>query len=355
MITDAQLIELDGIGQRVDSFVFELLNADRSIAGALEVEGDVAPLIEVNTQRRAFRTLTSLTVADPPSSLNLGLERVRPVMFLQNGSRYELGVLMFGQDSRQPTSPREPWVPQLYDESFLLDQGLYRSWSIAVGTSALAAFVAMATEVLEPLSIPWDYSAASDVLVSSPILYAVGSSRLDALNALAQVLGMLPPYFSNRGVHTLSPGPQPGATVDHTYGAGTRIFKDSTTVTSSGAAAPNRYIVTGDNIGGEVIFGVYDLPPAAPHSALNNGGAIIPVVHSVPGVSNATLAANIAYVDALTDQSTYGTAVFASAPDPRHDTFDTVELLRLPYLETGWTLACAPGGNHVHSLARLWS
>lgn len=352
--TDADLLDLaPGIGQRLDGFAFTLLNSDRTPAGSLSVSKRAAPSIQVSTNRTSMRTVNNLIVVDPPALSELAGLRLQPSMILQNGTVKRLGVLMFGQDQRQPISPRSPWVPQLYDEAFLLDQKLPASWSLPKGGSVLGTFAAMAGEILDPLGIPAVYDVP-DVAADSDLLWAVGSSRNDALVSQAKLLGALPHFFDNDGVHRLQMPPTIDLDPEHFYDAGGRIIKNSVTTTSNLFSAPNRYIVTGDNISGAPVAGYYDLPPSAPHSAANNGGQIIAATQAVPGVTDPGLAAQIAYVNAITDRTTYGTAEFDSIIDPRHDIYDTVHLLGVTYLETGWTIECKAGGFMHHQLTRIY-
>jgi hypothetical protein len=352
--TDAELLDLaPGLGQRRDGFGFVLLNSDRTPAGSLSVSKSSSPSVQVSTSRTSMRTMSGLIVVDPPDLQQLAALRLQPVHILQNGTVKRLGVLMFGQDQRQPTNPRTPWVPQLYDETFLLDQKLDASWSLPQGGSVLATFTAMAGEILDPLGVPHVYDVP-DVAADSNLLWPVGSSRNDALVSQAKLLGALPHFFDNDGVHRLQMPPTIDLDPEHFYDSGGRIVKDSVTITSNLFSAPNRYIVTGDNISGAPVAGYYDLPPSAPHSAASNGGQIISTTQAVPGVTDPELAAQIAYVNAITDRTTYGTATFDSPTDSRHDIFDTVHLLGITYLETGWTLTCKEGGAMSHQLTRIY-
>lgn len=351
VISDIDAIERSR--QRVDTFTFRLLNPDRSPMDAeLHAHADSPPQLQVQTSRTSFRTLSGMIVEDPPLGLDIDRARVQPVLTLSNGSQYRLGVLMFGTLGRNIYEGAEVWQPELFDETFLLDQGLDRNWSIGQGASVLTAFEQMAAEVLDPLLIPHDFQVG-DVAAEQPISYRVGSSRHQALLGLATLLGALPPFFSNTGVYTLKAPPSIGQ-IDHVYGMGDRIFDATTTISSNRYKAPNRYIVTGADVNGSAIRGVYDLPATAPNSYANTGRIVTAPVHAVPGVTSEALARQIAYVDAITDTNSYTTATFSAAADPRHDTFASVALLGVEYLETGWALTCESGGAHQHTLAAQW-
>lgn len=352
-ISDQDLIE-GKTRQRADTFTFRLLNPNRTpMGGELKAHADSPPTLQVQTTRTSFRTLSGLTVEDPPLDLDIDRARVQPILTLSNGTQHALGVLMFGTLGRNIYAGSEVWQPELFDETFLLDQGLDRTWTIQQGGSVLTAFVQMAGEVLDPLGIPADYRV-SDVPASQPITHRVGKSRQTALGELAALLGALPPYFANAGAHTLKPPPTLGA-FEHVYGMGTRIFDQTTTLSSNRYKAPNRYIVVGADVNGTPIRGVFDLPAAAPNSYANTGRIVTADLHTVPGVTSEELANQIAYVDALTDRNTYSTATFSAAADPRHDTFGAVKLLDLGYVETGWSLTCESGGAHAHTCSAVFA
>jgi hypothetical protein len=345
---------LDRIGgQRADRFVFRLLNANRSPAGPdLLVQESSTPRVQVQTGRKIMRTCSGVTISNVPADLDPNRMRVQPILTLSDGTVWPLGILMFGTLGERVYATGNELAPELFDENFLLDQGLDRTWSLEKDASVLATFMAMAAEVLVPLGIPHTYSV-QDQPAANPISWKVGSSRLDALNAMATLLGALPPFFDNSGTHRLKAPPQTGS-ADHVYASGGRIFDATTTLSSNRYKAPNRYIVVGDDVSGSPVRGVYDLPDAAPNSLAKTGRVVTAPTHTASGVKDAGLAAQIAYVDALTDKTAYATARFSAAADPRHDVFDSFALFGDLYLETGWDLACVSGGEHSHDGTRQW-
>lgn len=368
-IADAPLIELDGIGRRVDSFRFELLNTDRTSKGLLKVGG--VPTVDLDTTRTTPRTLSGLTLHDPDGSkedeqfvpldeIDAPRSRVRVIAKLQNGSEWPLGVFMFGTDNRSIASIGETWAPELFDETFLLDQDLAQTWVLPKGGSVLGLFTQIAGQLLGPLGIPTDYQV-DDVAAAAPLTYKVGTARNGseqspgALASLAALLGAMPPFFSNSGAHTLKQAPAWNSPIDHVYEPGSRIEDPSITLTDSAYKAPNRYLVVGDDTAGGAVRGVYDLPASAPNSFAATGRRVTAPVHTVSGVTDPVLANLIAYVDSLKDRTTYRTASFVGAFDPRHGVYDTVQLLGVPYLETGWSVQCKSGGGHRHALTHMWA
>lgn len=352
-VADAPLIELRGIGRRVDQFAFELLNTDRTPQGTIKASAGNAPSVDMDTTRTTVRTLSGLTIDNPPD-IDLARSRIRVTATLQNGSSFPLGVFMFGTDARNLSSVGEEWAPELFDETFLLDQDLDRTWSLAAGGSVLGLLRSMAGQILDPLGIPIDYPV-DDVPAASPLVYKVGTPRNGALVALSALLGAMPPFFSNAGAHTLKKAPRFDSPIDHVYEAGTRIVDQTPTIVNSSYKAPNRYLVVGDDTAAGAVRGVYDLPASAPNSFAATGRRVTAPVHTVSGVTDPVLANLIAYVDSLRDRTTYGTASFAAAFDPRHGVYDTVSFLGVTYLETSWSVQCTSGGDHRHQLTRMWS
>lgn len=353
VISDEDLLDLRGIGQRQDSYTFLLLDSARTVLGMLTPVADGSPSVQVDTSRQSFRTVSGFTLIDPPSDIDLTRDRVQPVLTLPNGSSFPLGVLMFGEDSRRIYDRGQVWTPQLFDENFLLDQSLGRTWSLPKDGSVLGFFTDLATTVLDPLGIPHDYDVP-DMPSAQAVVKKAGTSRLTAMNESAAALGCFPPYFDNDGVHRLRLAPKVVTVPDHSYGLGTRIFDDTTTLTSSLYKAPNRYIVIGKDLAGGPVRGVYDLPPSAPNSYGMTGRVVTAPVHSIPSITTNELARTAAYVDALTDQTSYRAAEFAAAADPRHGLFESVALFDDLYMETGWTLNMTAGADHSHSLTGVF-
>lgn len=355
VISDMALIELIGIGQRADAFSLRVLNPDRSPLGeTIDVVGVPAPSLQVDTSRlSSIRTLSNVTILNPPAELDPNFARIQPILTLSNGSPYPLGVFMFGMDERTIYTASEIWTPEMFDEGFLLEQGLDRPWSIDVGGSVLTLFTQIAGSILGPFGIPTDYNVP-DVLAASPVSFSVGSTGNAALQPLAELLGCFPPFFDNSGVHSLKLAPAAGAAADHTYTDGTRVFDGTFKATNSKFKAFNRYIVTGDAVSSAAVVGIFDLPDSAPNSYAQTGKRVTAPLHTVTGLTDPALAQQIALVDALTDRTTYATATFSAAADPRHDVFDTVNARGDLYLETGWQMELSSGGAHQHSLSRIW-
>jgi hypothetical protein len=350
----AEILNLTGVGIRADSFVFELLDAHHNFIGRLKASATSAATVENNTGRSIFRTCTGLTIVDGVNDsgefvrlaeINPYLSRLRVVMVLQNGERFSLGVFMFGDDNRAPYSWGTQWTPDLFDESFIVDDPLDQTYGVAPGSSILTLVNIL---VGQCNLADVDFSAVPDAHASSAVTFVAGTSRAQAIAALLRMLGCYPPYFNNNGTYTTRLAPATDTGPDHIYGSGGRIIDGSIKTTNSRYRAPNRYQVIGSDPNGGIV-GVYDLPDAADNSYAKTGDRVTATatMQGVPSVDVANLAA---YINALTDQQNYVKASYDSTADPRHDTFHLVNLLGVQFQEVSWSIDCVSGGVMHHEL-----
>lgn len=344
-IADADLLDLT-FGGRADAFEFELLNSAHQKLGTLDVVADSPPTVRNDTSRNIFRTCSGLLVAAADlSQIDTLKDRVKVWMILQNGSRYPLGVFMFGEDVRAPHSWGNVFTPELFDETFIVDQPLDRNVSLFPGQSILATVNGLVGEIGLP---DVDLSGVQDQFAGDIPGTSAGSSRSKLIVSLVGLLGCYPPYFNNAGAYTTKPAPGADATAALVYDSGGRIIAGSIRTKNSSFRAPNRYQVI-SNTTQQGYVGVYDLPATAPNSYANTGHRVVDS-QSMQGLPSPEIAAQAAYVNALTDRNAYAGAQFDSTADPRHDTFEMISFLGTTMQETSWSLVCSSGGRMSHSV-----
>lgn len=347
--TTDQILDLDPAagGLRRESFVFDLLDQDHTVLERLDVAETANPRVRLDTARTIMRTCTSVEINNLPA-INVFRNRVQPSMVLSNGDVLPLGVFMFGNDDRTQHSWGERATPELFDETFLVNQTLDRNRGRLPGASVLDLLVRLLQEVgISNLQID-----VEDQMVSQAILYQVGSSRMQAVRQLTLLLGAFPPFITNAGICRIKPLPDPTAPPDFVYESGGRIIADTPGTSNSIYQATNEYVATGDSPTGPLV-GRYELPAVAPNSYAQTGRRIV-MQKSFQGLANQVAANMAAYQMALTDRRSFFKASFSAAADPRHDVFDIVELYGDRYVEIGWDLECVAGGQHAHSLTRFW-
>lgn len=361
--TDADLLDLVGVGQRIDGYEFELLDDTDQRIGDLHPYRSSPPSLSNDTSRSERRQLSNMVL--PPSeasSIDPLTARVRPMMVLQNGSRYSLGVFLLG-DRNNPvhswgTGRAVTWV----DKCTLLNQPITHSVGWGKGADVALAIVGLALEVLTLADL--GPAPTSDIVFGAPVAYPPGTSRLTIIEDFAKLLGWLPPFFDRDGLLRFVEVPDlPGGTAAGTvtaYGPGTRVHADSVVESDTVVQAPNQFVVV-ESSGRSTIRGVYNVSDAAPHSAANRGGRIIPHVEQVQGLSSTAQANRVARARAVTARKgIYRFASFDGTWDPRHETWDvvpwraTADISYITWLELDWGGTLRAGEPMTHHLRRVY-
>lgn len=348
--TTEDLLNLEGIRRRIDSYSFDLLDSTNTKVGEVRPIRGKPPVVSCDTTRSVYRTMTNFEVdADQQQELQTVSARVRPVMTLQNGDTFNLGVFLFGDASR----PRRSWglelAASLLDPLFVLGQPLGRVVAYEAGTVITDAAVALASEVIgSPMVV-----TPSTIQLGTSIAWKVTDSRVTIINELMRLLGYLPVFFDNDGDMVLRPVPLPPFGSDVEYEAGGRIVKDSILEIDDLLKAPNRYVVIDSGSSTSPITATFDLPASAPNSITNRGFPVVQVLQ-LQGLADTAAAANAAAAAAYADVNQFGQVQFASTHDPRHDTFNIVTLLGSQYRESSWSVALRSGALMSHMLRAVY-
>lgn len=346
------LLNLAGIRQRIDSYLFDLVDLHGSRIGDVKPIRDSPAKIENLSNRTMYRTLTNFNLdANEQADLVSASARVRPRLVLQNGESFSLGVFLFGDATR----PRRSWGQELagtlVDQRYILAQSVGRSVGYDAGTDIVAAATALAQEVITGTIT----ATPSTVTLSQPLGWKIEDARVKIIEDLMLLIGYLPPYFDNNGSLVLRPVPAaPFSASVPAYEAGGRIVKDSIIETDDLLKAPNRYIAIESGASASPITGTYDLPASAPNSITARGFAVVKTL-IVQGLADAGAAANAAQAAANSDINQFRQVQFESTHDPRHDTFDVISLLGDLYREVGWSVDLRAGGRMHHNLRRVYT
>lgn len=351
--TTQQILDLDGVNARSDTFTFELLDNDLQVIGELAYDADRAPTISNDATRNVVRSVSSLQLpVDVANDINPVTDRVQASMTLQNGERFELGKFLWAVDDR----PRRPWgverAASLVDFCHILDQPMATSVGQNKGANIIVVAVALASALIPTDRITFTSSTAG---IDAPIAWPPGKNRLEALNELMQKLGYLPVYFDRTGQLIMRDAPDVSASTDPdlVYELGGRILAEDMTESDDLLDAHNRFVAFESSGQGAAVIGRYDLPDSAPHSIANRGFPVTRV-ESVQGLQNADQAVKAAQTMALTDEKTYLWQRFGSTADPRHDTWNILQYLGGIYLEPTWALVCQSGGRMTHTVRRIY-
>lgn len=353
------------VGIRTEGIRFDVLDQDLNLLGTLALDRTAVPSISNDVNRTIRRQISNLVVQPRPLSdqnatrfyaedLSTLGARVRPVWLLGTGEEYNLGIFLFGDDSKTLYSWGEPRDCIGVDQMVLLDQDL----AVSVGYPVDTVISDALNEQADALGIGTTRRVieASGTLIAEPIAWAAGRDTYTRVfEGLCAAAGFLPPYFDNDGILTCRAAPDLTTAVpDFTYGYGTVVINGSAVMSSDILTAPNRYIAVSSSAQDSPIVGTFDVPAAAPHSFENTGRRITRTI-SIQGLESVAAAYAAAAAEYARDSGTYTWLQFDTPVDPRHDTFNIIAFDSVNYREQAWSIQCRAGGVMHHDARGTYS
>jgi hypothetical protein len=349
------------MGQRSATFKFILVN---SVLATPPVElhplRDTTPTLSHDTTRTIKRVIQGLSFGTTDSALiNPISSRILLYMTL-GGQDFPLGRYMFADTASLTFTNGTITNASLYDEMFMVDQQLENAFSPALTPPALILGVGMNCEkairtLLTNIAVTLTMDATPYVTIGS---WPAGTNRGSVVEQIALDGDWFSPWFGNdtemHFVRTFDPIDKiPTFDLD----VGNRVIRDSILNTNDLITAPNRFIVisngtTDDDLATGAIVGRADVPTTAPHS-IPNRGFVIPSV-TERQINTATQAGAIARNLALR-QTVYERVELATAPDPRHDSYDVIKWQGDKWLELAWTLPLQEGAAMGHLMRKAYS
>lgn len=354
MTTTTDLLDLNGIGQRQSEVRYEVLDQALNVIGTVKPLDSALPVIENNIHRTVKRDLRSMRLAtEDQAAIDPFADRLRPVWVLENGATYSLGIFIFGSMDRLRREYGLDADVSAVDQTIILDQGVETTVSLNTGDSVRTALLAQFAAAMIPV---YDVDTSIGTSISAPIAWPAGTTRLRIINDLAAMGSAYSAYFDNNGVGRVRrvESVTEVTVADHIYHEGGRILRGSMVETDDLIEAPNRYLVIDSAAVEAAITGFFDVPADAPHSAFNRGFVVTKVIDE-QGLGSVTEAQDRAIAAYSQDRGNYQWAQFSSPPDPRHDTFDSVDYLGTIYREQNWMLPLIEGSEMTHSLRKTYS
>jgi hypothetical protein len=342
-----------GVGQVASTVRFVV--CDRLLSPIGEVHPEKTVSIANDTAGNIMRTLRNLTLLqNEVRSINMFADRLVPVWVLEDGSGvgswggWPLGAFLFSSRIRRPGSIHSVHEVTLMDQGFQLDQETSRSFGIPLYGNIFHRIVSL---VEQAGLIRYNVEESSQLIGGVPIAWPIGTRWSEILRQLCLLGGYERPFFDNEGVLQVR-RPEPlSEDTQHTYDLAdvSRVKRDSLSDSDNLLDAPNVYIVLNNGAGNNEIMARVEIDPSLPHSVANVGYER-PRIVRMQGLADTAHARRVAEALADRDPGQLRTVSFASPPDPRHDTFDSVRFDGALYRETAWSLDCTPGGDHQHSL-----
>lgn len=353
--TTDDILNLDGVRRRIDSFRFELCDREWSAIG--ELHPDVAqsvPSIDNDTTNNTPRRLRSLKLlSDEAADVNVIRDRLRVYMRLQNGVEFLLGSFLWADANQPMRSWGDEQHSDLVDPTFILTQKSTKAFGWDRGGLIGLIFiflVARAGFELADFGAPLGQEASRTL--AEPMSWQPGATWYQMLADLGNLIGFAPPWFDRNGKLHIdnTPSPDFGSPTIPAYGPGTRVVADSIVYSNDLLSAPNEFAVF-DSGTGNLVAGRYEVPCAAPHSFANRGFHVA-LTENVQGLATQAQADRAAREMALSKGVAFEWLSFTSTADPRHDTYDIIDAFDKRWLETSWSLELRPGGPMKHTLRR---
>lgn len=349
MIPSNQLLDLArGTGQVTCTWRWDLVNDTGGVLG--QIHPATGATIGNDTTGTIYRTARNVRIRQTEwTDINPFTSFVRPYMVLSDGTEWPQGVFAFTTDEHTEGTIETPVTTTLVDLRFLLDQTMPFSFSLPNGAYVWPAMVAVA-EYFGVVN--HQITDTGTQIGGGPVAWPPDATGLQVLESLCQRSGFHPPYFDNAGTLIMRPPVALQLGQGHVYNRGEgRIRRGGLGTSTNLLTAPNAFKVISANSTGNEIAATAFVDPTLPHSR-EQRGAIIPKVIRRQGLRDRLSCFAVAAAYARQSAAQYATVTLESVPDPRHDTFDIVEIDGDPYREVSWTMAMTPGGRHDHRLVK---
>lgn len=337
---------------------FDLLDSNLQILGVLPVDRTSVPTMQVDTSRAIKRTLTGLVL--PPGGIDdvdVIKERVQVTMIVDDGLEFPQGVFLFSDVSRIVLSSGvsiDVGSISMVDQLLIVDQQTDTSISFPPSKQITVAI----TELLDPLPIQFSIDPSGAVISAAQeaVAWPAGTSRLRIVNELGSMIGYTDLCFENDGIGRMKLMPNPLTEPESNvifYPIGGRTYRVSTTRSTNLLELPNQFVVVNSGATTAPVYGKYNIPDNAPHSAANRG-FVISHVEQLQGIDTNAEASVAAESLARQWRFPYETVEFAGPPDPRHDCYNVIDFEGVRFLELGWRLPLREGSDMTHTLRRTY-
>lgn len=348
------------IGQRSVSFKFVLVNSVLPIP-PIEIHPlrDTTLSLSHDTTRTIKRQVQGLTLSTAESNLINSISSRILISMIVGDTEFPLGRYMFADASELLFTNGTIFNAIMYDEMFMIDQQIENGFSPGLSPPALSTGGGVNCErvirsLLVNISVALDIEPTPYVTIGS---WPAGTTRGQIIEQIGLDGDWFSPWFGNDGemhfIRTFEPAMKiPTFDLD----AGSRVVRDTIVKSNDLISSPNRFIVISNGISDDgqavsPLVGRADISPSAPHSIINRG-FVIPSVTERQVSSQAQISA-IARNLAIR-QVVFERVELATAPDPRHDSYDVILWQGEKWLELAWTLPLIEGAAMGHSMRKAY-
>lgn len=330
-------------------YEFDLLDKEDAPLGKITAQGS----IDADTSA-AIQRCASLTIKEE-RDIDFLSERVRPSMCIETPTgiaHYPLGVFLMSSPSRKASVGAVGRSIECYDKTQILADDKFDSrYKVSAGTNYIGAV----STILTSAGITDALLTVTDKTLAADMEFAMGTSKLEAVNKLLKAINYNNIYASADGRLVAKPYMDPVIrTVETTY------VTDSKSIVFGGAEeeldvfnAPNkivRYLETADR--DVLIASVTNDDPLSKLSTVTRGRTIVDIAAVTDIADQATLTAYTQRVAA--EKKIYQKIIFETAAMPNHESLDCLYIINRDldiqgkFIEQSWHLDMEIGGRMRH-------
>jgi hypothetical protein len=375
--TTAALLDLRDIPRRFDDFRFEVVDRLNHKIGEVQPDLDRNPTVTWDTQRAVQRSLDSFYLpASVQNEINPHTDRIRPVMVLQNGAEFNLGVFLWTDSQR----PHRSWGLEregtLLDRTFVLDQPGPWPQSVPKDRTVLQWVTGYLEwfpefrgiyDITPGYADNWEAATLLHHIVQfgeemtsrifrAPVTWSAGTTTLRMFNDVMSLVNYLPVYCTRDGMLTFKAAPSldtSPATLFYSHSSG-RMIEESIVESDDLLTVPNMIFVYETSANSSMIWGVWHAPAEAPYSEANRGFRVSKVV-PMTGLANNDEATQVAHRISEWSIKAGSWIQWKGPADPRHDAFDILNIQGEKWLEVSWKLPCVTGQPMDHKALKVYA
>lgn len=341
----------DYVGQRQATFQFSIFDVRTGYRRTINPLTTSVPTLTHDTSRTISRQIMGLFLGVQDTMFFNSVSSRLEVSMLLAGVSYPLGrYIPNGQILFKSTGGDQSSVT-FYDEGFIVDQEFSDGFGSLISGEPLQTTL---TRCLSDLPIEFTIEPSP---FGGTVSWNAGTRRGYAVNQMAIDGDWLNPWFDHNSIMRFIRSFDP-ATAIPTFDldSGNKVFRDRVINSNDLITAPNQFVVISNGasamgINGGPVYGVYNVPDSAPHSALNRG-FVIPKTEDRQLDFSAQ--AQAVATSLGQQQIIFESVELYTAPDPRHDSYDVLRWQGENWLETAWSLPLIEGAQMQHTARKAY-
>lgn len=335
----------DYVGQRRATFEFSIVDSVTGYRRVVNPLRNTVPTLSHDTNRTIKRQIMGMYLGVTDTAAFSTISSRLEVNMLLDGVSHPLGRYVPNSQIVFDSTGGQQSNVTFYDEGFIVDQQLSEGFGSLIISELLEDTIA---RCLADLPIKFTIEPSP---FSSTVSWSAGTRRGYIIDQMAIDGDWFPPWFDHNSIMRFIRAFDP-ATAIPTFDldSGNKVFRGRVSNSNDLITAPNQFVVISNGsssvgINSSPVFGVYNVPDSAPHSALNRGFIVPEVVNRQLDFASQAVAVarNLGQ-----QQIIFESVELYTAPDPRHDSYDVIRWQGVNWLEIAWSLPLIEGSQMQH-------